>query len=100
LPGSRLSALVINGLIALMLVEAARPIACRTVAGYDARAGADVLSARAWLSSRIVGDTAKPGEARRRRALPRELFVGKKYEVCRGGGPLDGIRVVDLTTLS
>ncbi len=54
-------ALVINGgLIALMLVEAARPILGRTIAGYDARALAPMFIGQSVkLSSRIVGDTAE-----------------------------------------
>ncbi|MBX9826627.1 MAG: MaoC family dehydratase N-terminal domain-containing protein [Xanthobacteraceae bacterium] len=54
-------ALVINGgLIALMLVEAARPTLRGTVAGYDARAMAPMFIGQSVkLSSRIVGDTAE-----------------------------------------
>ena len=54
-------ALVINGgLIALMLVEAARPTLSGTVAGYDARAMAPMFIGNSVkLSSRIVGDTAE-----------------------------------------
>jgi 3-methylfumaryl-CoA hydratase len=54
-------ALVINGgLIALMLVEAARPTLPGAVAGYDARAMAPMFIGQSVkLSSRVVGDTAE-----------------------------------------
>jgi 3-methylfumaryl-CoA hydratase len=54
-------ALVINGgLIALMLVEAARPTLPATVAGYDARAMAPMFIGQSVkLSSRIAGDTVE-----------------------------------------
>ena len=52
--------IVNGGLIALMLVEAARPKLPGTIAGYDARAMAPLFMGQTvQLNSRIVGDTAE-----------------------------------------
>jgi 3-methylfumaryl-CoA hydratase len=51
---------ITGGLIALMLVEAARPTLPGAVAGYDARAMAPMFIGQSVkLSSRVVGDTAE-----------------------------------------